>query len=164
LGTGAEEFRRELLAAVEGQVGAHLCGAERQETGAQKAERIVREELKRLGWPEDELQGRPKGHSGKVMMARRVGPETTLSLKWIAQRLQIGTWTYVSNLLKEKQESQRLRRSCRCVNSEHPTCIVCKAFMSPAPTGVGRSDSANAEKLKWERGRGAAESGIQKSR
>jgi REP element-mobilizing transposase RayT len=42
---GSEEFRRELLAGVEGQVGAHHYGAERQETGAQKAERIVREEL-----------------------------------------------------------------------------------------------------------------------
>ena len=52
------------MAAVEGQVGAHHYGAERQETGAQKAERIVREELKRLGWPEDELPGRPKGHRG----------------------------------------------------------------------------------------------------
>ncbi len=102
---GSEEFRRELLAAMEGQVGAHHYGAERQETGEQKAERIVREELQRLGWPEDELQGRPKGHSGKVLMARRLRQETTMSLKWIAQRLQMGTWTYVSNLLSEKPES-----------------------------------------------------------
>ena len=59
----------------------------------------------RLGWPEDELRGRPKGHSGTVMMARRRRQETTMSLKGIAQRLQMGTWTYVSNLLNEKPES-----------------------------------------------------------
>jgi len=102
---GSEEFRRELLAAVEGQVGAHHYGAERRETGTQKAERIVREELQRLGWLEDGLPARPKGHCGKVMMARRLRQETTMSLKWIAQRLQMGTWTYVSNLLNEKPES-----------------------------------------------------------
>jgi hypothetical protein len=43
--------------------------------------------------------------SGKVMMARRLRQETTMSLKWIAQRLQMGTWTYVSNLLNEKPAS-----------------------------------------------------------
>jgi hypothetical protein len=39
------------------------------------------------------------------MMARRLRRETTMSLKWIAQRLQMGTWTYVSSLLNEKPES-----------------------------------------------------------
>jgi len=102
---GSEAFRRELLAAVEGQVGANHYGAERQETGEQKAERIVREELQRLGWSENELEGRPKGHRGKVTMARQLRQETTMSLKWIAQRLQMGTWTYVSNLQNEKPQS-----------------------------------------------------------
>jgi hypothetical protein len=99
---GSEEFRRELLAAVAGRVGPSHYGAERQETGAQKAERIVREELARLGWPEEELRGRAKGHPGKIVIARRLRQETTMSLKWIAERLQMGTWTYVSNLLHEK--------------------------------------------------------------
>jgi len=31
---------------------------------------------------------------------------TTMSLKWIAARLQMGTWTYVSNLLNEPPETQ----------------------------------------------------------
>ena len=102
---GREEFRRELLAAVAGQVGANHYGAGRQEPGEPKAERIVREELKRLGWREDELPGRPKWHSGKVMMARRLRQGTTLSLQWNAQRLPMGTWTYVSNLLNKEPES-----------------------------------------------------------
>src|ERR1035437_2896452 len=32
--------------------------------------------------------------------------ETTLSFKWIAARLQMGTWTYVSSLLNEPPEAQ----------------------------------------------------------
>jgi hypothetical protein len=62
---------------------------------------IVQGELQRRGWPEAKLRGRPKEQSGKLMLARRLGQETTMSLKWIAERLQMGTWTYVSNLLNE---------------------------------------------------------------
>ena len=60
---------------------------------------MAREELKRLGWPEEELRSWAKGHPGKVAVASRLRQETTMSLKWIAQRLQMGSWTYVSNLL-----------------------------------------------------------------
>jgi hypothetical protein len=62
--------------------------------------------LERLGWDEVQLRARPKGHRSKVMLARRLRQETTMSLKWIAERLQMGTWTYVSNLLNEPPESQ----------------------------------------------------------
>ena len=31
---------------------------------------------------------------------------TAMSLKWIAQRLQMGTWTYVSHLLNEPPKTQ----------------------------------------------------------
>jgi hypothetical protein len=40
------------------------------------------------------------------MLARRLRQETTMSLKWIAARLQMGTWSYVSNLLNEPPETQ----------------------------------------------------------
>ena len=66
-----------------------------------QAERIVKEEIKRLGWDEDELVARRKGQREKVILARRLCQETTMSLKWIAQRLHMGSWTCVSNLLKE---------------------------------------------------------------
>ena len=48
----------------------------------------------------------PRGTGRKVMLARRLRQETTMSLKWIAERLQMGTWTYVSNLLNEPPETQ----------------------------------------------------------
>ena len=62
----------------------------------------MREELRRLAWPEEGLGTQPKGHSAKVRIARRLRQETTPSLKWIAQRLQRGSWTDVSNLLNDK--------------------------------------------------------------
>ncbi len=102
---GSEQFRQELLAAVGERVGPNHYGSERQETSVQKAERIVREELGRLGWTEESLRGRAKGHPGKVVIGRRLRQETTMSLKWIAERLGMGTWTYVSNLLREPAEA-----------------------------------------------------------
>ena len=103
---GSEAFRQELLAAVVERVGPSHYGAQRQETGLQKAERMVREEIERLGWDEDQLRAHRKGHRAKVLLARRLRQETTMSLKWIAQRLQMGSWTYVSNLLNEPPETQ----------------------------------------------------------
>jgi REP-associated tyrosine transposase len=94
---GSEQFRQELLAAE--RVGLSHYGAERQESDAQKAERIVRVEIGRLGWVEVDLAAQRKGDPRKVAIARRLRRETTMSLKWIAGRLQMGSWTYVSNLL-----------------------------------------------------------------
>ena len=71
-----------------------------------KTEWHLRKEIERLGWDEDQLRARRKGHRSKVMLARRLRQETTMTLKWIAARLQMGTWTYVSNLLNEPPEAQ----------------------------------------------------------
>lgn len=108
---GSEAFREELVAAAAERVGAENYGAERQETEKAKGQRMVRAELARLGWEESELQGRPKGDKAKVRIAVQLRRETTLSLKWMAQRLSMGSWTYVSNLLG----AERRKRS---VNSE----------------------------------------------
>jgi len=57
------------------------------------------EEPGRLGWQEEAPRACPKGHPAKVALARRLRKETTMSLKWIAARLDMGRWTYMSNLL-----------------------------------------------------------------
>jgi hypothetical protein len=62
---GSEAFRQELLAAAVEQGGPSHYGAQRQETGLQKAERMVKEELARLGWDEDQLRARRKGAPGQ---------------------------------------------------------------------------------------------------
>jgi len=99
---GSEAFRAELLAAAEGRVGVSHYGAQRQEIGEARAERLVKEGLGALGWNQAELSQRAKGDRGKVALARRLRAETTMTLAWIARRLQMGSWTYVSNLLHEK--------------------------------------------------------------
>ena len=71
-----------------------------------KTEWQAGKELERLGWDEDQLRARPMGHRSKVMLARRLRQETTMSLKWIGGRLQMGSWTYVSNLLNEPPDPQ----------------------------------------------------------
>jgi hypothetical protein len=100
---GSETFRQELLSVSAARVGRSHYGAERQETGQAKAERLVRAGLKDLGWTEKELSRRRKGEKGKVRMARQLRAETTMTLRWIAERLRMGSWTYVSNLLREKR-------------------------------------------------------------
>jgi hypothetical protein len=84
---GADELQEELLARASERVGAQHYGAERQESGEAKAERLVRGELAELGWAEEELGRRRKRDAGKVGIARRLRRETTMTLKWIAQRL-----------------------------------------------------------------------------
>ena len=99
---GDKSLKEELLAKASERVGAQHHGTQRQETEEAKAERLVREELATLGWDEGELARRRKGDPEKVRIARRLRQETTMTLAWIAQRLGMGVWTYVSNLLGAK--------------------------------------------------------------
>jgi len=96
---GDRTFRKELLAQMVARVGQSHYGADRQETGQEKAERIVEEELRRRGWKETELERRRKGDAEKVRIASRLRRESIMTLKWIARRLHMGSWTHVSNLL-----------------------------------------------------------------
>ena len=54
---------------------------------------------------------------GAVFSKRSVArAETIVSLQWIAQRLEMGTWTHVSNLLREagSRRITRLRDRAGC--------------------------------------------------
>ncbi|MCW5551574.1 MAG: transposase [Verrucomicrobiae bacterium] len=96
---GAKTLQEELLAAVAGQAGGWHYGEELREADEAKAERIVGEELKRRQWEEKALGVRRKGDPAKVAIARRLREETTVSLKWIARRLQMGTRGHLQHLL-----------------------------------------------------------------
>lgn len=96
---GDEEFRKELLAAVSGPRGDSHYGEELRESALEKADRIISEELVRLGWKDHDLTTTLKSDRAKVRMAQRLRAETTMSLKWISERLKMGAWTHVSNLL-----------------------------------------------------------------
>jgi putative transposase len=97
---GSEEFRQDLLAAAAERAGASHYGSDRFESGEERARRMIAQEVRRLGWAESELARRRKGDRHKVALARRLRAETTMSLAWIAERLQMGSWSYVSILLR----------------------------------------------------------------
>jgi putative transposase len=88
---GGAEFHRQLLSRMEGHLGENHAGELRQESEEQKAERIVAEELKRLGWRERDLLTRRKNDPDKLALGGRIRRETTMSIKRIAARLHLGT-------------------------------------------------------------------------
>jgi len=64
----------------------------------------------RVALPRDrleELTQRDKGDAGKIRIARRLRSETSVPLKWIAEELKMGSWTYVASRLNRKQEIKR---------------------------------------------------------
>jgi len=72
---------------------------ERRETDEALAERLVGAGLREAGWKEAELKLYPKGHRVKVHLARRLRAETPMTRSWITNRLQMGSASYLSNLL-----------------------------------------------------------------
>ena len=88
---GSPEFKQQKREELDGQVGQHHFGAMRLEVAQAKAERIIGEELRRLGWQEPDLSSQRKRDPGKVQIAVRLRKETTLTVKDIAARLHLGT-------------------------------------------------------------------------
>ena len=114
---GAEEFKGQMLALMEGKLGEHHAGGLRRESAVLRAERIIGEELQRLGWSKEELAARRKGDPGKMTLAARLRRETTLTLKAIAERLHLGTsksanmrlhgWMRTQSLMKPVEVIER---------------------------------------------------------
>jgi putative transposase len=88
---GSEEFKNQVLEQMDSKLGEHHSGELRRETAEAKAERIITEELDRLGWQEAELVSRRKSDAAKLRIAVRLRRETTLPVKAIASRIHLGT-------------------------------------------------------------------------
>jgi hypothetical protein len=86
--------------------GAEHYGSERHETIQAHAEGVVVEELKRRGLGEEELGRSAKGDARKVAIAKRLRAETELTVKWIAERLQMGAPGHVHHLLYRQRKAQ----------------------------------------------------------
>ncbi len=69
------------------------------------------EELSRLGWTPEELAARRKSDPVKLAIAARLRRETTLGLKEIARRVQLGT---------SKAANSNLHRWMRAQSQQHP--------------------------------------------
>lgn len=103
---GAKQLKEQLLEQMGGEMGAHHSGEEKQETDEQKAEGLVREELRRRGWTEADLGKRRKTDAGKVKVAARLRGETAMTQDWIAGRLQMGCRHTLANCLKGRRIHQ----------------------------------------------------------
>ncbi len=103
---GEEAFRRELLEQVGKRIGQEHYGEERKESQMEKAERLVREELKTQKLKEADLAALSKGDRRKIQIAQRLRQETTMTVKWIAERLRMGSVAYVNNRLYLKRKGR----------------------------------------------------------
>ena len=67
---------------------------------------MIGEALQKQGWTEADLKCRQKGEPVKVRLARKPKDETTMTLKWMADRLCMCKWTHVSNLLRKRPANE----------------------------------------------------------
>ena len=102
---GNDALKQELLAQATEKTGPWHYGELVQESAVAKAERIVMEELAQRHWDATILAARRKGDTEKVLIAQRLQRETTMTLAWIANRLQMGTKTHLAHLLYWKQRN-----------------------------------------------------------
>ena len=93
-------------------MGEHHAGQLRWESTSAKAERIIEEELQRLGWRRVDLEKRNRSAPEKLELAGRLRRETTLTIREIAQGLHLGSWKSAMNRLhrlKRKREQHGTR-------------------------------------------------------
>jgi len=64
-----------------------------------RAKKIVREALAAVRWREIGLAIRPKGDPVKAQIAQRLRPETPMTRRGIAERLRMGSASYVLTLV-----------------------------------------------------------------
>ncbi|HNT14689.1 MAG TPA: hypothetical protein PKO21_07495 [Verrucomicrobiota bacterium] len=69
------------------------------ETAVAKAEHLLGAELKARRWEEADRSRRAKGDLGKVQIAARLREESLVTVKWIAERLGMGTAGHLNNRL-----------------------------------------------------------------
>ncbi len=99
---GAEDFLTRVLDRLEKEAKPRQRGLIEKTTDLEIAERIVQAGLSEFKLEEKELLAMRKGDERKVLLARRVRAGSGADLKWTAQRLAMGSWSNVSNLLAKK--------------------------------------------------------------
>ena len=113
---GGEDFRKQVLEQAESQLGQHRYGELRRETAEAKGQRIIAEELRRLGWQETDLVSQRRSHPAKLQIGARLRRETSLTIKEISTRLHLGT---------PRSASVRLHLAMRQTNQHQPSQAGC---------------------------------------
>jgi len=101
---GGQGFKERLLLRLGNQLREHHAGEIRMEATLAKAEAIVGETLKKWGWTEEDLGKHSKGDTHKMELATRLRGETTVPIRWIAERLRMGSWKSLSSRLHKWQQ------------------------------------------------------------
>jgi REP element-mobilizing transposase RayT len=115
---GSEEFKRQMLERMEGRLSEDYSGELRHESDEARAERIISEELRRLGWSEGDLARRSKGDWAKLAIAARLRKETSLSLKRIAARVHLGSSKSANARLHRWMRGQTPAGGCRSFQAD----------------------------------------------
>jgi hypothetical protein len=68
---------------------------------------VVQSGLRAAGWTERDLGLRRKSDGEKIRLAARLRQETTMTLKWIAQRLHMGAWTNLNKRLYDHRNGAK---------------------------------------------------------
>jgi putative transposase len=97
---GEESFRQELLALIREEQAEHHYGEELAESVEQQAEQLISQMLRAIGWSEQELVKHRKGDKAKLKMAAKLRTHTTISWKWIAEKLHMGHWRSAANAVR----------------------------------------------------------------
>lgn len=108
---GDATFRQQLLEMMDGHMGDHHYGAQRSESAQHKAERLVQAGLKAAGWTEEDLRLRRKSDAVKIRLAADLRQQTTMTLKWIANRLHMGAWTHLNKRLYEHHNGDKVEET-----------------------------------------------------
>src|SRR5262249_8605978 len=98
---GAEDFRDRLADKLTGQRGIGEPARGRREIDEALAERLIVECLRAAGWRARELRANPKGDRVKGGVAKQIAAETPMTRGWIAQRSQMGSPGYFSQLFAQ---------------------------------------------------------------
>ena len=118
-----------------GEHGENHSGELHRETAEQKANRILSEELSRRGWPESDLAVRRRSDPGKLVIAVRLRNETTLPVKWIAARVQIGTAKGAKSVLHRSGRGQHQHKPARA--DEPCAQLEFQSTVDPFPVWAG---------------------------
>ena len=97
---GSEEFREGLLEMIGEKQGQQHHGVELRESAEQKAERILGRRLRKHGWTMNELNEWRKGDKWKMKVAMEIWKETTMTWKWITNRVCMGHWRTAANAVR----------------------------------------------------------------
>jgi hypothetical protein len=104
-----------------------------RQMGRRRLEAIDEEALKprRRGRQESELATRRHSDPDKLAVAARLQSETTLPIKWVAARVQIGTAKGANSVLHHLAQSQDQRKTARAL--EPCTQLEFQSTVDPFP-------------------------------